>query len=106
MFIASCSFLRRRRRRLRPARRGIPWSEERQLLAWIGFLVRLLARRGARWRVETMARLECHRWRPAHTLEGGDDGENLLIGEADRRLVDDRHSRVEPRDNVGVGCVK
>src|SRR5688572_22520556 len=106
MFIASCSFLRGRRRRRRPAWRAVAWSEERQLLARFGFLVWLFARRCARWSVVAVARLERHRCRPAETLERRDYGEDLLIGEADRRLVDGRHSRVEARDDKGVGRVQ
>src|SRR5688572_5593682 len=107
MFIASCSFLRGRCWRRRPAWRGVAWGEERQLLArLVGFLVWLLARRRAGWRVVGMTRLERDRRSPAKTLKGGDHREDLLIGEADRGLIDGRHSRVEARDDVGVGCVQ
>src|SRR5688572_2612249 len=106
MFIASCSFLRWRRQRLCSAWRGVPWSEERQLFARLGFLVRLLAGRRARWSVVAVARLERYRGRPAETLQRRDDAEDFLIGEANRRLVDHRHSRVEAGDDEGVGCIQ
>ena len=41
----------------------------------------------------------------AKRLQVCDDDQDLLIGEADRRLVDDGHSWVESLDDIAVGFV-
>ena len=60
------------------------------------------ARRGS---VVVMTRLERDRRRAAKRLEVGDHAEDLLIGEADRRLVDDGHARIESRHDEVLGFV-
>ena len=62
--------------------------------------------RCGRGSVVVMTRLERDRWRAAKSLEVGDHAEDLLIGEADRRLVDDRHARIESRHDEVVGFVQ
>ena len=56
-------------------------------------------------RVVVMARLQRDRRRAAKGLEVRDHAEDLLIGEADRRLVDDGHPRIESRHDERVGFV-
>ena len=63
-------------------------------------------RRGrARGSVVVMTRLERDRRRAAKGLEVGDHAEDFLIGEADRRLVDDGHPRIESRHDEFLGFV-
>ena len=62
-------------------------------------------RRRARGSVVVMARLKRDRRRAAKGLEVGDHAEDLLIGEADRRLVDDGHARIESRHDEVLGFV-
>src|SRR5688500_2911454 len=81
--------------RRRTGGRVLSWRRsERQLLARLGFLVWLLAGRRARWRVVAVARVQRDRRRAAKRLERRDHRQDFLIGEANRGLVDDRHSRI------------
>ena len=59
------------------------------------------------WRAVVIAvrRLQRDRRRAAKRLEGRDHAEDLLIGEADRRLVDGGHRRRESRHDEGGGFV-
>ena len=52
-----------------------------------------------------MTSLERNRRRATKSLEVGDHAEDLLIVEANRRLIDDGHPRIESWHNEGVGLV-
>ena len=66
----------------------------------------LRAARCGRAAVVVVIRLERDRRRAAKSLEVRDHAEDLLIGEADRRLVDRGHPRIESRHDEGVGFVQ
>ena len=63
---------------------------------------RLRARRS----VVVMARFQRHCRRTAKRLQVRDDAEDLLIGQANRGLVDRRHPRIESRHDEGVRLVE
>jgi hypothetical protein len=52
-----------------------------------------------------MTRLERDRGHAAKRLEVGDHAEDFLIGQPDRRLVDDGHPRIESRHDETVRVV-
>ena len=60
---------------------------------------------GAAAAAVAVRRLQRDRRRAAKSLEVRDHAEDLLIGEADRRLVDRGHRRRESRHDEGVGFV-
>ena len=62
-------------------------------------------RRRARRSVVAVRRLKRDRRRAAKGLEVRDHAEDLLIGQANRRPVDNRHPRIESRHDVGVRVV-
>ena len=66
---------------------------------------RLRSARSGRPAQIAVSRLHCDRRRAAKRLKGRDHAEDLLIGQADRRLVDGGHRRRESRHDEGGGLV-